>query len=95
MNINFKTNSFKSIEAHPEKSLMNCLLDAHVPVASSCGGEGICGKCKIIILKNPQNLTPASAQELELLKKMKTSENERLSCQCYVRGEVTIDASYW
>lgn len=95
MRINFKSKSFKSIEANPDKSLMNCLLDSQIPVASSCGGDGICGKCRITVIENSQNLTSPSDHELELLKKLKTSSDVRLSCQCFVRGEVTIDATYW
>ena len=32
-----------------EISLMDFLLKAGVPVASSCGGEGVCQKCKIMM----------------------------------------------
>lgn len=36
-----------------ELSLMDYLLEAGIPVASSCSGAGICQKCKVFINNDP------------------------------------------
>ncbi|MBL7545252.1 MAG: (2Fe-2S)-binding protein [Bdellovibrionaceae bacterium] len=85
-----------SPEGHDqEKSLMELLLDAKIPVASSCKGDGICGKCRIQILSNPENLSVESALETKTKMRNKVSASERLCCQTYVRGDIKIDTSYW
>ena len=36
------------LEVHAGANLMKTLLDAGIPVASSCLGDGICGKCRLM-----------------------------------------------
>lgn len=74
---------------------MRVLLEAGIPVASSCNGEGICGKCKVRIVSGAENLSPASEDELFLMNKNRISKDHRISCQTKVQGDATIDASYW
>lgn len=77
------------------KSLMALLLEAKRPVASSCNGDGICGKCRVRILDGPSNLSPQTDLEIKTKNKNKVDEFERLSCQTYVLGDITIDTAYW
>jgi 2Fe-2S ferredoxin len=74
---------------------MNTLLDNGIPVASSCGGDGICGKCKVHISNGWAGITPASENEKFVLEKIKAAPNTRLSCQVLVQDDLEIDASYW
>ena len=74
---------------------MQTLLVAGRPVASSCGGDGICAKCKVQIIEGIENLTPASFFEQERLVMNNIPENYRLSCQCKILGDVTVDTNYW
>lgn len=76
--------------------LMSCLIAAGIPVASSCGGDGVCGKCRVRILSHPENIVSHKEQ----LKRSSTQtfqlkDDERLSCQSLVQGDITIAASYW
>jgi 2Fe-2S ferredoxin len=74
---------------------MNTLLDHGIPVASSCGGDGICGKCKIHISQGWAGINHASEDEKFVLEKIKAGLNMRLSCQVQVKEDLEIDASYW
>ena len=75
---------------------MASLLAAGIPVASSCGGAAVCGKCVLEVLEKPENLSPPGEDELFLLEKENLiGKNLRVSCQCDVLGDVTLDASYW
>lgn len=92
--INFKKN-FPAFEVREGANLMKSLLTARRPVASSCDGDGICAKCRVRILQGADNLSPASYFELERLEMNKVPEGHRLSCQCKVLGDVTVDTDYW
>lgn len=83
------------IDSKPEQSLMSQLMDAKLPVASSCGGKGICGKCRVQILSGIPNLTPVSELEALTSKRNNLDEFERLSCQCKVHGDIEVATRYW
>ena len=74
---------------------MKVLLDSGLPVASSCLGDGICGKCKIIVLEGGDKLSPENDQEKLLREKYQLASYLRVSCQTQVLGNVTVDATYW
>lgn len=76
-------------------NLMQALLKAGLPVASSCGGDGICGKCRITVHAGMEHLSLPESQEQFLAKKFNFKANERLSCQVHLKGDVTVDATYW
>ena len=75
--------------------LMKGLLTGNMPVASSCHGDGVCGKCMVKVISGAENLTKRDALELEILKKNKAPPDGRISCQCQVIGDVCVDTSYW
>lgn len=74
---------------------MDSLLAAGLPVASSCHGDGICAKCRIIIIEGFENLSPVNNLETLLRDRLKIQKQYRISCQTQVLGDIKIDASYW
>ncbi len=76
-------------------NLMQALLSAEIPVASSCRGEGICQKCRLKVTKNMQNLSIENDREVSLRLQHGIPLDERVSCQITVLGDITIDAPYW
>ena len=79
-------------------TLMARCLAAGLPVASSCGGRGACGKCAVEVLEGMDHLSPTSAREAETLHRNELPEPVRLACQCKVltpRKRVLIQAGYW
>lgn len=77
------------------QTLMQALLAHGLPVASSCNGDGICGKCRIQILSGAENLSARTELEEILKDKYKLDKNERISCQTQVLGDIRIDTRYW
>lgn len=75
--------------------LMKSLLAAGLPVASSCGGDGICGKCRLQVVSHPENLTPPTEIEMKRMRELHLAHQERLSCQAMVIGDIAIESSYW
>lgn len=88
-------NTKKSFEAEEGQTLMKALLEKQVPVASSCGGEGVCGKCRIQVLEGIENLSSKTELELSLQKKYHLKENERISCQSRICGDLKLRTTYW
>lgn len=85
----------KTLSISADESLMEVLLLAGIPVASSCHGEGICGKCKIAITKGNDHILPESELEINLKIKNNLKENERFACLIKITDDVEIDTSYW
>lgn len=80
------------LEVEPGENLMAVLLKEKIPVASSCSGEGICGKCKLII-NGP--VYPMNPLESQTHLRNHLNQNERLSCQIEIIDDLTLTASYW
>lgn len=85
----------KSLTVPEGTNLMSALLDAGIPVASSCNADGVCAKCKIEVLEGTKNLSAENSVETFLKEKFSLGSSSRISCQTQVNGDITIDASYW
>ena len=83
------------IEVPKGANLMQSLLQAGMPVASSCYGDGVCGKCRLEILKGSENLSKPEIIELIVQDRLDLPKGTRVSCQVQVLGDVTVDATYW
>ena len=83
------------IDVEMGAALMKALLDAGLPVASSCHGDGICGRCKIQIVQGMENLSAQNALEEILRSRLRLAKDFRVSCQTQVLGDIVIDATYW
>jgi len=84
-----------ALEVKSGASLMESLLAGGMPVASSCHGDGICGKCRIQIVEGASNLTAINAAEQILRERLKVAPDQRISCQTQVNGDIVVDTSYW
>lgn len=87
--------SGRQIEVQSGVVLMDALLDAGVPVASSCAGEAVCGKCLLVVVEGAENLSPPTDDEKFLRESQTITKPGRISCQARVLGDVTVDAPYW
>lgn len=75
-------------------SIMENLLKNNIPVASSCGGDGICGKCRMKVY-TPDELPTMSDLEKRTLEKNNGEPGERLSCQLHLKGNAMVETTYW
>lgn len=53
--------------------------------------NGLCGTCLITVKEGKDNLTEKTAQEKETLEVLLAYEDQRLACQCHVKGDVKFD----
>lgn len=75
----------KSVAINPKLNLMDGLRKAKIPIPFSCGGEGVCTTCRLFILSG--EISHPNKIESERALERGYSENERLSCQCFVLSE--------
>ncbi|OQW99063.1 MAG: ferredoxin, partial [Desulfobacteraceae bacterium IS3] len=67
------------------ETLIRAAMEAGVHVNASCGGEGVCGKCRVII--------EDGAVEEGISEKLSNADQEkgyRLACKSIVRGNLTV-----
>lgn len=82
------------LNINPDLSLMDNLLTNDVPVASSCAGDGICGKCRMRVFTT-ETLPQKSTLETKTLKNNGGMKDERLSCQLKILTDASVETTYW
>jgi ferredoxin len=55
--------------------------------------DGACGACMVRVLEGAENLSSMQDDERDFLETMAAEPNERLACQCRVRGDVKLEVS--
>ena len=93
--IRFSADKYPEFEVTEGALLMKILLDNNIPVASSCHGDGICGKCKVKVISGEENLSAVQELEKTLCERLKIQTPNRISCQTLVMGDIEIDTTYW
>jgi uncharacterized 2Fe-2S/4Fe-4S cluster protein (DUF4445 family) len=68
-------------------TVFNAAHWAGLPIESTCGGRGTCGKCGVKVLQGQADTSPADHRHLA----DKLEEGWRLSCQCPIAGPMTIE----
>ncbi len=77
-----------------KENLLDVLKKANLYVKSGCGGHASCGDCTLKILGGEDLLLPPKFDELKLLGNVFHLTKERLACQTYIEGDVSIDLSH-
>lgn len=74
------------IQAEQGSVLIDAALDAGVHINASCGGRGVCGKCRVTIAEGSvdQGLS-------EKVSEKDAAAGVRLACQARLSGDVTIE----
>lgn len=74
---------------------MEAITQAGLPVGSSCGGQGVCGKCFVQVLEGMENISTPSELEKKLLARDDHGDHIRISCQSQILGSITVTTTYW
>lgn len=69
-------------------SLLTALIENEIFIPSACGGKGSCGYCKVKVLDGGGDVLPT---ELGYLTPEDQENSVRLSCQCKVKHDITIE----
>ncbi len=86
----------RKLEARPGESLFDTLKRCDQPVASSCQGSVICGRCLVHVVEGSESLSSIDEEEREVLRREGARANQRLACRAYPEGsEIIISTGYW
>ena len=80
----FKPDS-KEIEADRGEILLSCAIKAGIYINSSCGGDGVCGRCKVIIENGSYRTEPTGRITHEERKK-----GYVLACLTTIQGDLIV-----
>ena len=75
----------KEIEVKRGTILLDAIREAGIRIESICGGEGECGKCKVILTKG--EVSRLSTKSEKFLSPQEISEGHRLACQIRVLSD--------
>ncbi|MGC9025708.1 MAG: ASKHA domain-containing protein, partial [Chloroflexia bacterium] len=79
--------SGRRILGSPGQTLAEAARRAGLPIASTCGGRGTCGQCRVQV----RGLLDApTSQEIALLSPEERQAGYRLACQARLRGPATV-----
>ncbi|UKM65939.1 2Fe-2S iron-sulfur cluster-binding protein [Flavobacteriaceae bacterium GSB9] len=77
------------------ETILDCSISNQIPHIHECGGNGLCTTCRIRVLRGHDNLNPRTLREQEIARVRKWDPSIRLACQCYVKGDVSIQRLIW
>lgn len=78
----------KNIEVNKGTTILEALERAGISIDTPCGGKGICGKCKILIIKGINTITSI---EEKLISEEEIRKGFRLACQTKVFEDSIIN----
>jgi len=82
-------------DAKPNETVLDVARRAGAPLGNSCGGVGVCARCKVRVIAGAENLTPPTTVEARWAAARGFAEDERMACQAVVRGDCVVTTSYW
>ena len=97
MNASSKEVSFTPLgtraTARDDETLLDVARRAAAPLGNSCGGVGICARCKVRVISGAEILSAPTSVELRFSKGF--APGERMACQAVVTGDCTVTTTYW
>jgi ferredoxin len=83
------------IRIERDEVLLDAAWRAGVPLASSCGGQGVCGDCVVKIVQGAENLEPPDDVERAWFTRGERPAHVRLACRLRVHGPAVVSTTYW
>ena len=74
----------RAADAKPDETILDVARRAGAPIGNSCGGVGVCGRCRVTIVSG--EVAPPTRFE---------TDGKRLACQAIVLGDCTVTTTYW
>jgi uncharacterized 2Fe-2S/4Fe-4S cluster protein (DUF4445 family) len=76
----------KTIEVEKGKTILSAAISAGVYINSSCGGDGVCGRCKVIVKKGQVIAQPTGRISLEERK-----QGVYLACLANIQSDLEVE----
>jgi 2Fe-2S ferredoxin len=78
-------------EAKTDETILDAARRAGAPIGNSCGGVGVCARCRVRVVEGAENLSPPTRMEETRV----AAADERLACQAVVKGDCAVTTTYW
>ncbi len=78
----------KRVDVAADSNLLDAARQAGIGLASVCGGEGTCGRCRVVIMSGKVS-APVDADR-RFLSQLELSSGQRLACRCHVHSDVKV-----
>lgn len=85
----------RTAESKANETVLDAARRAAVPLGNSCGGIGVCARCRIRIVEGADSLAPMTSIEVRVTTQRGFNPDERLACQAVVNGDCTVTTGYW
>jgi uncharacterized 2Fe-2S/4Fe-4S cluster protein (DUF4445 family) len=72
------------------QDLLSTARGLGVEIESSCGGKGVCKKCRVLIESTTEGVSPPTEVERQALDRDALAAGARLACQTLVRDDVRV-----
>lgn len=73
-----------------DRTLLDSLLEAEVPIAHACGGKARCTTCRVHVSRGLDSLAPRTDAEAAFAERMRLPDDVRLACQARPAESVSI-----
>jgi ferredoxin len=87
--------SGKTVRVRAGTSLLDAARQAELPVAASCGADGVCARCGLEVLAGADSLPPETPRERDIKQRNRVDAKLRLSCRVRVEADLSVTAPYW
>jgi len=81
--------------AKDDETLLDVARRAGAPLGASCGGVGICARCRVRVTEGAENLSPPTSIESRIGATRGFTADERMACQTVVMGDCAVTTTYW
>jgi adenylate cyclase len=86
----FSETDNKTINASPDDTILEAMLEAEINHTHVCGCNGGCSTCRVYIMDGLSNCLPRNENEKQVAVKLGFPQNIRLACQTKISGDITI-----
>lgn len=78
----------KCVDAAEDCTLLDAARQAGIGLDAVCGGEGTCGRCRVVIMSG--EVTPPLDADRRFLTQMERSAGQRLASRCHIHSDVKV-----
>ena len=92
----FAGRAVKDLVIYADQSVFEALRCADQPIASSCLGVAVCGRCLVRVRSGADALSDIDPVERKVLLQHGADSDQRLACQTYVhKAGLALSTEYW
>lgn len=88
--INFEQSDVQ-VENFAGETLLNIALDHGINIEHGCGGNAVCGTCRVRITAG-NDKDDITAEEYDILEEDEIEKDVRLACCYIVNNDITVEA---